>query len=551
MGGGIGDLTATMGMDSTAFTGGLHEGARGLHEFKDVFLEVAGVLGVGLGLEGVVEAVKGQMEQIVDLSHMATRTGIEVNDLQALKLEAKECGIQFETLQRGMTKLSVTMETAADGGQEELKLFKDLKLDATELAGKLPIDQFLETADAISKIEDPTKRTFEAYKIFGRSGAELLEVLERGKGGFSEARQQLEEMGMAITPEQIAEMKEAHESIIKLETATAGLGRAFAEVLAPGITKVVDKLSEIIKADGQVLGLTKLAEKKLTRADGSVVEKQPGADFEGFTSAEQILAARAQGFQRDGYNSKSLYANPDKPANQAGFADPREIAAKLDRERNEMDRAFDEMEERGAKFHESLKTPLQKAVEEFTELRDMYEEGIPTVGTRDVLAAFAKIGEEQDRLKEKEQETRDKLNKPYEEWTKNMEDRAKSITEQTLTPLEKLKKGQAELQDLHDKHFLGDAAFDRSMKSARDEFNKATTQPRSSGPLAGLTADSREFQQQMVDAMRESPGKDGPQREMVEALKVIAKNTEKPPGWGKHVEPEGVVLSMSGSNMDT
>ena len=88
-----------------------------------------------------------------------------------------------ETLQRGITKLySVTFEEAADGGQEQVKLFQDLKLNVEELVDKLPIEKFLATSEAIGKIEDPTKRVYEAYKIFGKSGAELLEILEHSEG---------------------------------------------------------------------------------------------------------------------------------------------------------------------------------------------------------------------------------------------------------------------------------------------------------------------------------------------------------------------------------
>ena len=79
---------------------------------------------------------------------------------------------------------------------------------------------------------------------------------------------------------------------------------------------------------------------------------------------DEILRARQEGFQKSGYDTKTVYAHEDRPAAEAGFPDPKIAAAKLDRERRAADEAFDEMEEHGQKMHDALKTPLEKAKDE-------------------------------------------------------------------------------------------------------------------------------------------------------------------------------------------
>src|SRR5580704_1635239 len=136
----IGDLVARFAIDSTDAKKGAHDGGEALRELqesadrvREAFAEVATAVGIGFGIERGAEAIKAQFEEVINLSHVAARTGIEINDLQALKLEAKEAGVEFETLQRGITKLSVAFTEAADGGEEQVKLFQDLKLNVNEL----------------------------------------------------------------------------------------------------------------------------------------------------------------------------------------------------------------------------------------------------------------------------------------------------------------------------------------------------------------------------------------------------------------------------------
>ncbi len=95
MGSGIGDLAATLSMDSNRFTGGLHDAGHALHGFKDIFLEVGAALGVGFSLDKMVEGVRGSIDTIVELSHASEKLDMPIGKLQALRHEAMMNHVEF------------------------------------------------------------------------------------------------------------------------------------------------------------------------------------------------------------------------------------------------------------------------------------------------------------------------------------------------------------------------------------------------------------------------------------------------------------------------
>ena len=57
----------------------------------------------------------------------------------------------------------------------------ELRASVDDFAGKSPEDQFDLFAQKISEIQDPTKRAALAMRVFGKSGAQLLPMINGGK----------------------------------------------------------------------------------------------------------------------------------------------------------------------------------------------------------------------------------------------------------------------------------------------------------------------------------------------------------------------------------
>ena len=176
------------------------------------------------------------------LDKMAARTGVSVEALSELGFAAEQSGADVETLENGIRVMQRTINDAQRGLSTATDAFAALGLSAQQLATLSPEDQFQAIADAISGVEDPSKRAALAMQVLGKSGTKLLPLL----GNIRELRQQASDLGLTIST------KDASNAAVLSDTLSI-LGRtarvAAFEVgasLAPSIIDLSNRITSII-----------------------------------------------------------------------------------------------------------------------------------------------------------------------------------------------------------------------------------------------------------------------------------------------------------------
>jgi len=138
-------------------------------------------IGIAAGLAAV--AVFSFGKHIADMSNQlvdaSTKTGINTDTLQGLRLAAEGAGVSFEELEMGLVKLPSMMVEAAEGGKTAQKAFEALGVQTTET-----VDGFekLRSADDVLKdifhslqdIESAEEKAARAADIFGRTAGPKL-----------------------------------------------------------------------------------------------------------------------------------------------------------------------------------------------------------------------------------------------------------------------------------------------------------------------------------------------------------------------------------------
>lgn len=109
-----------------------------------------------------------------DLSDLSARTGISARSLITLRQAFNDTGVGADAVGKYVNKLQQSLVHAAEGGGEAANVFASLGLNAQELGTLAPEEQFARIGAAISKIEDPARRTTAVLGIFGKSAGDLL-----------------------------------------------------------------------------------------------------------------------------------------------------------------------------------------------------------------------------------------------------------------------------------------------------------------------------------------------------------------------------------------
>ncbi len=150
---------------------------------------------------------KHQIEQTVELgselADLAQKVGIPAEALQELGYAADQSGSSMEGLSFGLGRLAKLASDAKKGGGEAAKTFHDLGVKFQEADGSLrPAEDLLgDIADHIKSLPDGTEKTALAMRVFGRSGKDLIPLLNEGGDGIGKLRQEFIDLGGEITGE--------------------------------------------------------------------------------------------------------------------------------------------------------------------------------------------------------------------------------------------------------------------------------------------------------------------------------------------------------------
>lgn len=167
---------------------------------------IAAPLAAAFSVAGIVSFMKSTIDLADRLNDVAMQTGFTVEQLSALGNAAKLNGSNTETLTTGLIKLNRAISEAASGSEEQKKAFQALGITQEELRNKAPIDIFYKVSDAFASANDGAVKTDISMKLLGRSGAELIPVLNQGSS-------ELKKFGASFTAEDAKRASEFNDNI--------------------------------------------------------------------------------------------------------------------------------------------------------------------------------------------------------------------------------------------------------------------------------------------------------------------------------------------------
>lgn len=228
---------------------GLRAAQRRLQAFGGAVRNIgAGLLSIGtVGVAAGVALVNSFAEVGDAMKDASARTGIQVDALSELAYAAGLSGSSLGGLELAVKGMQRAIYDAEKGSSTAVDALKDIGLTVKDLQGLKPEDQFLRIADGIANIEDPTRQAAVAMKLLGKSGGELLPLIQEGLSGIEALRQEARDRGLVITPEDAAAAAAYSDAMDVLKMSIAGVTRSIATALIPILIPVVDHIRQGVK----------------------------------------------------------------------------------------------------------------------------------------------------------------------------------------------------------------------------------------------------------------------------------------------------------------
>lgn len=204
-------------------------------------------LGVGLSVAGLTAFVRSGIQAADELNKLSQRVGVTVESLSALNFAAELSDVSVEQLSTGLRQLARNAFDAQAGTGEAKDAFKALGIEVTDTAGQLRGTEalLLDVAERFAGIEDGAGKTALAMKLFGRSGAELIPLLNQGRDGFEQLRAEAERLGIVVSGETAAAAEQFNDNLLRLTKSADGLKVSLTRDILPTLNAFADILLDV------------------------------------------------------------------------------------------------------------------------------------------------------------------------------------------------------------------------------------------------------------------------------------------------------------------
>ncbi len=219
-------------------------------------------LGVAVGVGAFVNFIRKSSEAADQVGKLGQKVGASVQNLSALNLAAATADVGTEQLTTGLIFLNRKLAELAEGSPKAQTVFRQLGLSVRDFKGKDAVQSFELVSQRMATLGDGARKTAAAVEIFGRSGAQLIPLMnDLAQEGLGDLIERARELGVLFDEEMVASAQQMNDDFKLLELQSQALGAQFATGIAPSISQAlqimtgdVSETREAWKAMGQVVG---------------------------------------------------------------------------------------------------------------------------------------------------------------------------------------------------------------------------------------------------------------------------------------------------------
>ena len=240
--------------------------SKSLGSIKNMLAGFGAGLAAYLSVDSFVGLIKSTAELQDAIGKMSQKTGIGVEELSKLQYAAKLSNISTDQLQTGLVKLSKGMIDTANDSGEARNALAAMGISIKNGDGTIKDSSIVlsEIADKFAGYQDGATKAALATKLFGKSGAELIPLLNGGSDGIKAAGDELERLGGVINKGMVKNATEFNDNMARLEVVGGAAGKAIANSVIPYINQLA---TEFMVAKNNGLGFMDMLSMGLRSTD--------------------------------------------------------------------------------------------------------------------------------------------------------------------------------------------------------------------------------------------------------------------------------------------
>ena len=502
----LGSLVVSLALETAKFNEGMQAAAAKAGDFAGKMAQVGAAGAAAFAAVGaaVLPMVKASIDAADAASKLAQSAGVSVESLTSLGYAAEMSGLNTEQFAGALTKLSRQIADAASGTGAAAEAFAAMGVSVTDANGGLRAsDQVLaDVAAKFATYEDGAAKSALAVELFGKSGAQMIPLLNSGADGLAEMQAEAEALGLVLGTDAAKSAEAFNDNLTRLAKVQEGFVNRIAQELVPTLDALTTRLFESARSSGAFEQAARAAAAgvRILLSAGAIIVGVFQAVGQALGGVAATLVALFSGRFRDAFETYKSYVTDfagnikgiagtvsaiwDDTAGKVAASAPANgarIAAPMVRAANEAKRAG-----------QSLKTEVDRAQQAIAQaLAGLETEAakLGMSGSQARLFDLAAMGASPEQL-----ETARRLLDQIDAYNARVEaaaeaqERANSVAqegqriyESTRTPVEQLNAEYARLKDLLDAGVISWDTYGRAVMMAQDAFDQATEAAKKTG----------------------------------------------------------------------
>ena len=203
---------------------------------------VALVAGTAAAAAGIYKMATSTAEAADEIDKMSQQVGLSRKGYQEWSYVLSQSGVEIESVSTGMKTLTQRIDQATEGAGLGAEVFEELGISIEDSMSQE--DVFNEVVYAMQEMEDGTEKAALAIDIFGKSGQDLMPLLNGSAESVEELKTKAEELGMILGDETIDAGVEFTDTIDTLKTSFATAGAEIGGIFLPYVQDFADWIEE-------------------------------------------------------------------------------------------------------------------------------------------------------------------------------------------------------------------------------------------------------------------------------------------------------------------
>lgn len=257
----IAKLLVTLGMDSTEFSRGAKRALDDVSTMRSKISSAAGVIKGAVGgmitamaLDRIADLAMKGLEYASSLGEVAAQLGVTTKALQQYRYIASQVGIDQETMDKGLAKLTIRIGQAASGNKAAMATFEKFGVSIRDANGEVRDtgDIIPDLADKFVKLGSDAERTAMSAELFGaKLGPKFNTLLAEGSQGINNLRSAANDLGIVLSDELIDNADDAADKLGAVKTVLEAKIASTVAANAKEIVALANALMKLVEAAGK------------------------------------------------------------------------------------------------------------------------------------------------------------------------------------------------------------------------------------------------------------------------------------------------------------